>query len=110
MMAARSVHVPAAEEHSWSPRCASGAPAGLFASTWSGCTGGKPRTPPRSSASAGASASPSAGDPIAHVVFIIKENRTFDDYFGRYPGADGARLGETLDGRTVPLAPAPDVM
>ena len=27
---------------------------------------------------------------IQHIVFIIKENRTFDNYFGRFPGADGA--------------------
>jgi phospholipase C len=47
--------------------------------------------------------------PIEHVVFIIKENRTFDHYFGRYPGADGATEGRTADGRTVPLQPAPDV-
>ena len=31
--------------------------------------------------------------PIDHVVFIIKENRTFDHYFGTYPGADGATRG-----------------
>jgi phospholipase C len=57
-------------------------------------------------------AAPDAEDPdvpIEHVVFIIKENRTFDHYFGRYPGADGATHGETLDGTVVPLAPAPDV-
>jgi phospholipase C len=47
--------------------------------------------------------------PIEHIVFIIKENRTFDHYFGRYPGADGATHGRTLDGRLVPLRPAPDV-
>src|SRR5690348_8589622 len=36
--------------------------------------------------------SPGAGGrpiPIKHVVFIVKENRTFDNLFGRYPGADG---------------------
>jgi phospholipase C len=44
------------------------------------------------------------------VVFLIKENRTFDHYFGRYPGADGARRGETIDGKTIPLRPAPDVL
>jgi phospholipase C len=48
--------------------------------------------------------------PIEHVVFIIKENRTFDHYFGRYPGADGATTGELSTGETVPLAQAPDVM
>jgi phospholipase C len=46
--------------------------------------------------------------PIDHVVFIIKENRTFDHYFGRYPGADGATEGRTLDGRVIPLEPALD--
>ncbi|MGI8827344.1 MAG: phospholipase C [Chloroflexota bacterium] len=27
--------------------------------------------------------------PIQHVVFLIKENHTFDNVFGRFPGADG---------------------
>src|SRR2546430_15482564 len=27
--------------------------------------------------------------PIQHVVIIVKENHTFDNYFGRFPGADG---------------------
>jgi phospholipase C len=31
--------------------------------------------------------------PIEHVIIIVKENHTFDNYFGRFPGADGARLG-----------------
>ncbi|MGZ7085003.1 MAG: alkaline phosphatase family protein, partial [Ilumatobacteraceae bacterium] len=26
---------------------------------------------------------------IAHVVVIMQENRSFDSYFGTYPGADG---------------------
>lgn len=48
--------------------------------------------------------------PIEHVVFMVKENRTFDHYFGKYPGANGATVGYTLDGREIPLKPAPDVM
>jgi phospholipase C len=28
--------------------------------------------------------------PIAHVVLIIKENHAFDNYFGTFPGANGA--------------------
>ncbi|MBI2238770.1 MAG: hypothetical protein HYU54_09655 [Actinobacteria bacterium] len=48
--------------------------------------------------------------PIEHVVFMVKENRTFDTYFGKYPGANGATVGYTLDGREIPLKPAPDVM
>src|SRR5438876_9806771 len=29
--------------------------------------------------------------PIHHVVIIVKENHTFDNYFGRFPGVDGDR-------------------
>ena len=36
------------------------------------------------------------GAPIKHVVFMVKENRTFDSYFGSYPGAEGVSRGETL--------------
>ena len=33
---------------------------------------------------------PSKGiDNINHLVFIVMENRSFDEYFGTYPGADG---------------------
>ena len=31
--------------------------------------------------------------PIEHVVIIVKENHTFDNYFGTLPGADGQQLG-----------------
>ena len=48
--------------------------------------------------------------PIKHVIFIIKENRSFDHYFGTYPGADGATSGEISTGETVPLTPATDVL
>jgi phospholipase C len=55
--------------------------------------------------------------PIEHVVFIVKENRTFDHYFGTYPGAEGATEGGTIectedgcrDGPTVRLRPAEDI-
>jgi phospholipase C len=45
---------------------------------------------------------------IRHVVFLVKENRTFDHMFGLFPGADGATVGRTCDGRLVPLRRAPD--
>jgi phospholipase C len=41
--------------------------------------------------------------PIKHVVFIMKENRTFDNLFGAFPGADGASTGLLADGSTVSL-------
>jgi phospholipase C len=45
---------------------------------------------------------------IRHVVFLVKENRTFDTFFGTYPGADGVTQGVTCDGSVVPLGPATD--
>jgi phospholipase C len=46
--------------------------------------------------------------PIDRIVIIIKENRTFDHMFGRFPGADGAERGRLSSGATVPLTRAPD--
>src|SRR5438034_10904341 len=40
--------------------------------------------------------------PIKHVIFLVKENRTFDQLFGLFPGAGGTTTG-SVDGRTVPL-------
>jgi phospholipase C len=55
--------------------------------------------------------------PIEHVVFIVKENRSFDNYFATYPGAEGATEGGTIrcdedgcrDGPVVQLTEGPDV-
>ena len=70
---------------------------------------GSPPPDPRSPSPAEAATDAGEDSPIRHVVFIIKENRTFDHYFGRYPGAEGATHGTTHDGRRIPLRPAPDV-
>ncbi|MGN6379204.1 MAG: phospholipase C [Gaiellales bacterium] len=40
---------------------------------------------------------------IKHVIFVMQENRSFDSYFGTYPGADGIPM---KDG--VPAVCAPD--
>jgi len=45
---------------------------------------------------------------IQHIVFIIKENRTFDQYFGTYPGANGATSAVISSGQRIPLIHAPD--
>ncbi len=52
---------------------------------------------------------PLGASQIKHVVFILKENHTFDNYFGAFPGADGASRGKIHTGATVPLTRAPDV-
>jgi phospholipase C len=46
---------------------------------------------------------------IQHTVILLKENHTFDNYFGTFPGADGVTRGETAAGMIVALAPMPDV-
>jgi len=45
---------------------------------------------------------------IQHVIFIIKENRSFDSYFGTFPGANGATTGQISNGKTLPLLHEPD--
>lgn len=45
---------------------------------------------------------------IQHIVFIVKENRTFDNYFGAFPGADGAISGKISTGRVIQFGRAPD--
>jgi phospholipase C len=45
---------------------------------------------------------------IQHIVFIIKENRSFDNYFGTFPGADGATSGEVSNGSIRTLGHTPD--
>jgi phospholipase C len=47
---------------------------------------------------------------IQHVVFIIKENRSFDTYFGAFPGAEGATSGLISTGARMPLKRGPDRM
>src|SRR5512140_739493 len=41
---------------------------------------------------------------IKHVVIIMQENRSFDSYFGTFPGADGI---PTKDGKFTVCAPDP---
>src|SRR5690242_8924256 len=51
----------------------------------------------------------SQNTPIQHIVFIVKENRSFDNIFGLFPGADGASSGLTSLGQLRQLTHAPDV-
>ena len=65
------------------------------------CTSGEPELPTPTTAGADASATTEPSDPapaepepegidkIDHFIFIVQENRSFDHYFGTYPGADG---------------------
>lgn len=45
---------------------------------------------------------------IQHIVIIIKENHSFDNYFGTFPNADGATSGKISTGQIIPLGQTPD--
>jgi phospholipase C len=60
-------------------------------------------------ASTSPSAEPEAPDyPIKHVVFIVKENRTYDNYFAKYPEGEGTDTAKISTGETIELEEAED--
>jgi phospholipase C len=52
------------------------------------------------------STGPASTTPIQHIVVIMQENRTFDNLFNGFPGADTVQTG-MYKGVTVPLVPTP---
>ncbi len=54
--------------------------------------------PPFGNASSG-----SGSSPIQHVIIVVQENRSFDQMFATYPGADGATSGCMKTSASVPL-------
>ncbi len=50
-------------------------------------------------------AAAASGAPIQHVVILIQENRTFDDLFQGYPGANTSPTGLDHNGNVVTLSP-----
>jgi phospholipase C len=49
---------------------------------------------------------PASSSPIQHVIVIIQENRSFDNLFNGFPGADSVQSGMS-NGTVVPLSPVP---
>jgi phospholipase C len=47
---------------------------------------------------------------IKHIVFIIKENRSFDSMFGRFPGANGTTNYRIWNGQSLPMPHQPNNM
>ena len=45
--------------------------------------------PERTTSSVPAAAAPAGIETIDHIIIVVQENRSFDHYFGTYPGADG---------------------
>jgi phospholipase C len=80
----------------------------LAAATPIGCTTGPVRGAIPFSNAQGHTAGGGLGN-IQRIVFIIKENRTFDNYFGTFPGAEGATSGQISTGDTIPLLNVPRI-
>jgi phospholipase C len=83
--------------------CASFATIVLLFST--ACAGPKPGAPSVVPAAEPAGIAPAMKTPIQHVVIIVQENRSFDNLFATFPGAEGARAGTDEYGHTVKMRP-----
>ena len=59
---------------------------------------------PGSSYGAGQAPSLTGFENIQHVIFVVQENRSFDHYFGTFPGADGIPM---TDGKPTVCVPDP---
>jgi len=62
---------------------------------------------PSGSASGPGAVTPASGTPIRHVIIVVQENRSFDNLFNGYPGADTVASGTRYDGSSVALQPVP---
>lgn len=71
-------------------------------------TGTGTTTAPTNTAPQPDAAPPPKTIPIKHVVVVVKENHTFDNYFGSFPGAEGTTTCKKSDGTTFPCPRAPN--
>jgi phospholipase C len=69
--------------------------------------GGSTALLPQSGRQASRAPRPAGLRNIEHVVIVVQENRSFDDLFQGYPGANTASSGQNSGGQTVPLQPIP---
>ena len=73
-----------------------------------GCSlGSQPSVPYMESAAALESLNQTGAGKIKHVVYIVQENRSFDDLFHGYPGADTVSSGKDSKDHTILLKPVP---
>ena len=74
--------------------------AALLAAACTRSSAGAPASPIEPAAVANASPGDRPIDPAAgiqnldHLIFIVQENRSFDHYFGTFPGADGIPMAD----------------
>jgi phospholipase C len=89
---------------------------GVLVAVWAGGIGSAPGAGRRSPAVRGVEAAQALSgiQKIQHVVILTQENRSFDSYFGTYPGVDGIPAGACLPdplhgGCTAPVHDPADV-
>jgi phospholipase C len=92
-----------------------GAGLAVFALTLSACSSSPSATPTSPGSGSGSATERVSGGPnghyvvaagihkIKHVVVIEQENRSFDSYFGTYPGADGIPMQNGVPTACVPI-------
>jgi phospholipase C len=80
-----------------------GLAAALLLSACSGSGASGPTTPTTGQAGGFDRGHKRTTTPLQHVVIVIQENRTFDNFFSTYPGADGTLSGKNHKGHTIPL-------
>lgn len=69
-----------------------------------GCAGSSPSITPAPYKAQATFVAPKTSTKIQHVVILIQENRSFDNFFATFPGADGTTQGRMHDGTVVTLA------
>jgi phospholipase C len=70
------------------------------------CTGGGRKVPVVAPTATGSVVATETRWPIKRVIYLMLENRSFDNVFGRFRGAAGTTTGVKF-GQEVPLAPCP---
>ncbi|MBV9718477.1 MAG: hypothetical protein JOZ77_04110 [Candidatus Eremiobacteraeota bacterium] len=73
-----------------------------------GCTSSAPSAlPAMQSRTALRALSATGAGKITHVIYIVQENRSFNNLFQGYPGADTVSKGLNSSGQTIALTPVP---
>ena len=76
---------------------------GLGACTQGTSQSGNALPAARSANSNAAVSRSSSSAPISHVIIVIQENRSFDNLFATFPGAEGTTTGKLHNGTTIQL-------
>jgi phospholipase C len=78
----------------------------LAGATLYACTGGGRKLPVTGPSATASVVATDTRWPIKRVIYLMMENRSFDNLFGAFPGANGASTGAML-GQEVPLLRSP---